>query len=104
VVEAYATADNGTVANAELYVNTVYVLVGTSANAITEPLYAVSIANTQPLIVRLLNLELRVLTGLNTIASTGADNEITFTPFADSEAFIGAGLDADEDSRADVNE
>jgi len=54
--------------------------------------------------VRLLNLELRVLTGLNTIASTGADNEMIFTPFADSEAFIGAGLDADEDSRADVNE
>jgi hypothetical protein len=104
VVEAYATAESGIVVYAELYVNTVYVLVGTSANAITEPLYAVSIANTQPLIVRLLNLELRVLTGLNTIASTGADNEMMFTPSPDNETVNGAGLDAEDDKRADVNE
>jgi hypothetical protein len=103
LVEAYTTADNGTVVYAELYVNTVYVLLGMSANAIAEPLYAVSIESTQPLIVQLLNTELSVLTGLNTIASTGADNEMIFTPFADSEAFSGAGLDADDDRRLDVN-
>jgi hypothetical protein len=62
LVEAYATADNGTVVYAELYVNTVYVLLGMSANAIAEPLYAVSIESTQPLIVQLLNTELSVLT------------------------------------------
>jgi hypothetical protein len=54
--------------------------------------------------VRLLNLELRVLTGLNTIASTGADNEMMFTPSPDNETVNGAGLDADDDNRADVNE
>lgn len=103
LVDESATDESGTVANADWYVNTVYLLFG-KIKANVELLYALSILKTEPYTVSEHSVDVSVVFGLKANPICADDNEMVLTPDADNTVLVGLGFPTEAaDNRFELN-